>query len=162
MNRITTGASAHGIVRGAARGRSEAHSVQRSQRSTLFRDKAEAETGITQQQVSRWRNGLKRTMVAGAGVVRRPLCPIRHPPQPVAACLSSVARRSSLAWAPNHARPFTAHRFGRRQSGRQKRARKPTGSPSRRGTSACSAFRVRRSRLPRWATRSTPGLAISK
>ena len=55
---------------------------------------------------------------------------------------------SSLAWAPSHARPFTAHRSGRRQSGRRKHARKPTGSPSRRGTSACSAFRVRRSHRP--------------
>jgi hypothetical protein len=32
------------------------------------------------------------------------LCPARHPPQPVAACLSPAARRSSLSWAPNHAR----------------------------------------------------------
>ena len=97
------------------------------------------------------------------GVPRRlPLCPSRHPPQSVAACLSCAARRSSLAWAPSHARRSTAHRSGQRQSGRRKHARKPTGSPSRRGTSACSAFRVRRSHRRRWATRSTPGLAISK
>ena len=38
----------------------------------------------------------------------------------------------------------------------------PTGWPARRGTSACSAFRVRRSHRPRSAMRSTPGLAISK
>jgi hypothetical protein len=37
----------------------------------------------------------------------------------------------SLAWAPNHARPFTAGRFGQRQSGRRKHAGKPTGSPRR-------------------------------
>jgi hypothetical protein len=51
-------------------------------------------------------------------------------------------------WAANHARPFTADRSGRRQSGRRKHARQPTGSPSRRGISACSAFRVRRSQSP--------------
>jgi hypothetical protein len=34
------------------------------------------------------------------------------------------------------------------------RARLPIGSPSKRGTSACLAFRVRRSRRRRWATRS--------
>ena len=95
-------------------------------------------------------------------MLRRLLCPVRHPPQSVAACLSSAARRSSLAWAPSHARRSTAHRSGRRQSGRRRRARRPTGWPARRGTSACSAFRDRRSHRPRWATRSTPGLAISK
>ena len=62
----------------------------------------------------------------------------------------------------NRARPFTAHRSGQRRSGRRKHARKPTGSPSRRGTSACSAFKVRRSHRRRWVTRSTPGMAISK
>ena len=46
---------------------------------------------------------------------------------------------SSLAWAPSHARPLPAHRSGRRKSGQRKRARKPTGSPSRRGTRVCSA-----------------------
>jgi len=75
----------------------------------------------------------------GTGSVSPPLCPARYLPQSVAACLFRAARRSSLAWAPIHARPFTAHRFGRRRSGRRKDARKPTGSPSRRGTSACSA-----------------------
>ena len=53
-----------------------------------------------------------------------------------------------LAWAPSHARPFTADRSGQRRSARPKHARKPTGSPARRGTSACSAFRVRRSHRP--------------
>ena len=85
------------------------------------------------------------------GVLRRPLCPSRYPPQSVAACPSIAARRSSLAWAPSHARRSTAHRSARRQSGRRKHARKPTGSPARLGTSACSAFRVRRKacRIPR-------------
>jgi hypothetical protein len=91
-----------------------------------------------------------------------PLCPRLLPPQSVAACLSRAAGRILSAWGPNHARPFTAHRSGRRQSGRRKHARKPTGSPSRRGTSVCSAFRVRRSHRRRWARRSMPGLAISK
>ena len=51
------------------------------------------------------------------------MCPSRHPPQSVAACPGVVARRSSLAWAPSHARRSTAHRFGRRQE-RAKKARK--------------------------------------
>jgi hypothetical protein len=45
-------------------------------------------------------------------------------------------------------RCVTAHRFGQRLSGRRKHARKPIGSPARRGTSACSAFRVRHSPSP--------------
>ena len=61
------------------------------------------------------------------------------------------ARRSSFVWGQSHARPSTAHRSEQRRSGRRKRARKPTGSPARRGTSACSGFRVRRSRRRRWA-----------
>ena len=55
-----------------------------------------------------------------------PLCPSRHPPQSVAACLSVVTGRILSPWAPSHARPFTAHRSGRRQSGRRKPARTPT------------------------------------
>ena len=70
-----------------------------------------------------------------------PLCPARREPLSVAACLSVVARRSSLAWARNRERASTARRSGRRQSGRRKHASKPTGSPSMLGTSACSAFK---------------------
>jgi hypothetical protein len=51
-------------------------------------------------------------------------------------------------WAPNRVRPSTGLRFGRRQSGQRKHARKPTGSPARRGISACLAFSVRRKDLP--------------
>jgi hypothetical protein len=47
-----------------------------------------------------------------------PLCPARHPRQSVAACLSIVPRRILSPWGANHARPFTAHRSGQRQSGR--------------------------------------------
>lgn len=93
-------------------------------------------------------------------------------PAPVVAAVLSTAICSGLPmpylrailspWAPNRARPFTAHRSGQLQSGRQKRVRKPTGSPSPRGISACSAFRDRRSHRRRWAMRSMPGLAISK
>jgi hypothetical protein len=83
--------------------------------------------------------------------------PARYPPQSVAACLRVAAGRIFSPWAASHARRFTAHRSGRRQSGRRKYARKPTGSPARRGTSACSAFMVRRSHRRRWAMRSTPG-----
>jgi hypothetical protein len=90
------------------------------------------------------------------------LCPSRHPPQSVAVCPAIVAGRILSRWAPNHARQSTARQCGRRQRERGKHAGKPTGSPSRRGTSACSAFRVRRSHRQRWAMRSTPGLAISK
>jgi hypothetical protein len=50
-----------------------------------------------------------------------------------------------LPLGANHARPFTARRYGRRQSGRRKHASRPTGSPARCGISAFSAFRVRRS-----------------
>ena len=90
----------------------------------------------------------KARLKSPPGCCVAPLCPSRHPPQSVSACLSIVAGRILSTWAPNHARPFTAHRFGRRRSGRRKDARKPTGSPSRRGTSACSVFRVRRSQSP--------------
>ena len=62
-------------------------------------------------------------------------------------------------WGANHARPSRADRSGQPPSGPRKRARMPTCSPSRLGTSACSAFRDRRSHRRRWATRSTPGLA---
>ena len=35
----------------------------------------------------------------------------------------------ALAWAPSHERPFTAHGFGRRPTGRRKHAGSPMGSP---------------------------------
>ncbi len=89
-----------------------------------------------------------------------PLYPARHPPHSVAACLSIVARRILSAWAPNHARPFTAHRSGQRLSGRRKHASKLTGSPLRHGTRACWAFKVLRSHRPRSAMRSMPGIFI--
>ena len=54
-------------------------------------------------------------------------------------------------WAPSHAKAFTADRSGRRLSRPQKRARKPIGSPSRRETSACSAFGTGHSHRPRLA-----------
>jgi len=62
------------------------------------------------------------------------VCPARNPPQSVAAACPVRPGASSLAWAPSHARRSTARRSGRRQSGRRKHARKPTGSPARRGT----------------------------
>lgn len=65
-------------------------------------------------------------------------------------------------WAPNRARPSTVHRSGRRLSRRHVPARKRTGLRSKRGTSACSAFRDRRNHRPRSATRSTLVTATSK
>ena len=49
-----------------------------------------------------------------------------------------------------------------RRSAPRKRARRPTGSPATRGTSACWGTRVRRSPPPRWATHSMPATATSK
>jgi hypothetical protein len=77
-----------------------------------------------------------------------PLCPRSYPPQSLAACLSIVAGRILSPGGANHARPFTARPSERRQSGRRKHARMATGSPSRRGTSACSASRDRPSPSP--------------
>ena len=53
--------------------------------------------------------------------VSPPLYTSRHSPQSVAACLSNAAGRILSPWAPNHARPFTAARPGRRQSGKEAR-----------------------------------------
>src|SRR5262245_51206096 len=47
-------------------------------RSTLSKDKAEAETQITQQQVSRWRSGLKRPDYAARKPHRNRARPSRH------------------------------------------------------------------------------------
>jgi hypothetical protein len=79
---------------------------------------------------------LVQSKPAGGGVLRSALlCPAGHPPQFL---LASPARpgASSLAWAPSHVRPSTAHRCGRRQSGR----RKPPGDADR---LACEAWNKR-------------------
>ena len=65
-------------------------------------------------------------------------------------------------WSPSHGKTFTARRFGLLPNMQRRHARLPTVWHARRGTSACSAFRVRHSRPPRWATPSTPGSATSK
>ena len=80
------------------------------------------------------------------GVASPPLCPARHPPQSVAACLSRAARRI-LSSMGTKSRETHLRRIGPgcRQSVRLRRARTADRlGLSRRGTSACSAFRVRR------------------
>jgi hypothetical protein len=101
--------------------------------------------------------GDKRTSSAPAPVVSG------MPSTAICSGLPTLRLRAMLSpWAPSHARAFTLARSGQRQSGRRKHVRMPTGSPVRLETSGCSAFKDRRSRLPRWATRSTPSLAILK
>ena len=77
-----------------------------------------------------------------AGLILRPTCVV--PGKPSTAICSDLPVHHGRAilspWAPSHARPFTAHRSGRRQSGRRKLAGKLTVLRVRRGTSACSAF----------------------
>ncbi len=90
-----------------------------------------------------------------------PLCPARHPPQSVAACLSRTARRILSRMGTNRARRSTA-----RPSGPQRK--KPPAPDARLmrvpvalGTCACSAFRARRSHRPRSAMRQR-GLSLSR
>ena len=59
-----------------------------------------------------------------------------------------------LAWAPNHARQFTAHRSGQRQSVPRKHVSKPTGSPARRGTGAAITNVGRRNQCRVWLSGS--------
>ena len=68
------------------------------------------------------------------------LYPSCYPSQPVAACLSIVAGRSALAWAPSHARRIYGGSVRAAAERARKPARKPTGSPSRRGTNGCWGF----------------------
>jgi hypothetical protein len=72
------------------------------------------------------------------------------------------ATRFDGRWAPGHGNPSTARQFGLPQNRQRRRARPPTVWPARLGTSACSAFRDRRSLLLRWATHSMPATFISK
>ena len=84
---------------------------------------------------------------------------------PTARCSGLMSASSAAilhAWARNRERRFTARRSGHRRNAPQRHARKPTGSPARRGTRACSAFGDRRSHRRHWATRSTPVTAIWK
>jgi hypothetical protein len=104
----------------------------------------------------------RRLALPSLGAAGPPLCPPCHPPQSVAACLSLVARRILSRMGGKSRETIYGASVRRRQSGRRKHVREPTGSPVRRGTSACSAFRDRRSHRRHWAMRSMPGSAISK
>ena len=88
-----------------------------------------------------------------------PLCPARYPPQAVAACLSIVARAHPFAMGTK-SRESHLRRIGP-GGGRPGNGSTQGSRParlSRRGTSACSAFRGRRSRLRHSVTRSTPAI----
>ena len=92
----------------------------------------------------------------------RALASVCQQPQALAACRCPPGWRILNAWAPNHATPFSALPSGPRLTAPPLPARKPTGLPAKRGTSACSAIAARRNHRRRSAMPSMPHTFISK